>query len=161
MKRLIPFTLIALFSLPISVYAAIGDVNGETTCTIIKSLDKKAVKKSSCTYEGVVESSMKHTLSHIRYDLKSGELFETIDDSTFDFNKKGDMLVLSSPTSINDLPAKTIAVRVESYDIVPEQEMKERHKVDEAVFPDVLHCFKLEQYNEAFCIPYDVLVLVS
>lgn len=161
MKRLVPFTLVTLLSLPASVYAAIGDVSGDTTCTIIKSLDKKIANEYPCSYEGLVESSMKHTLSHVRYDLKSGGVFETVDDSTFDFNKKGDMLVLSSPTSINDLPAKIISLRAKSYDTVLEQEIKERSKVDEAVFPDVLHCFKLEQYNEAFCIPFDVTVLVS
>lgn len=104
---------------------------------------------------------MSHTLSHVQYNLQSGEVFETVDDATFSFGNKGAMTMLTSPTSINSLPAETINLRAKSYNSVPKSEMKERYKVDEAKFPDVLHCFKLTQHDEAFCVPYDVIGLIS
>lgn len=161
MKLLILTALASLSLVSISSQAAIGDVEGKSNCTIITSLDNKLAKEAPCSYKGVVEASMRHTLSHIQYDLATGEVFETIEDSTFNFDKKGAMAVLTSPTSVNDIPAKIIYVRANTYDLVPEIEMRDRHKVDEATFPDVLHCFKLKEHNEAFCVPYDLAPLIS
>lgn len=161
MKPLILLAITPFFLVSISSQAAIGNVEGDTTCTIIKSLDNKLAKEAPCSYKGLVEASMKHTLSHIQYKVGSDKVFETIEDSTFSFDKAGAMVVLTSPTSINDLPAKTINLRIKSYELVPESEMKERYKVDEAQFPDVLYCFKLTEHNEAFCVPYDITPLIS
>ena len=161
MKSTIFLPMVPLLLLSINCQAAIGEVEGETTCTIIKSLSNKVAREVSCSYKGLVESSMKHTLSHVRYRLKTGEIFETVDDATFDIGKLGDMVVLTSPASINGLPAKPINIGIESYEVVPELEMRERRKIDNPLFPDVLYCFKLIQHDEAFCVPYDITELIS
>lgn len=161
MKSLIILLSIPLSFFSISANSAVGDVTGNTTCTIIKSITNLDSRVVPCAYKGIVEASMNHTLSKIDYELSTGEMFSTVDSANFNYDNKDSVGMLGSKQSINDLPVNIIQLHHKTFKLIPESEINERFKPDVKDYSDVLHCFKLTNHNEAFCVPYELTPSIS
>lgn len=155
------FILLPLSLMAVNAVAAENKVEGETQCTIITSVKDKRSKETKCSYKGVTELNMSYIINEFEYELETGERYLVVDNSGFSFNKEGAKEILKETTTVNELPAETKRFQFKTFATITDSAMQKRFEAEDFDFSDLLHCFKLTQHDEAFCVPYEFMTSIS
>ena len=155
------FLLLHLSLLSANAFAAVSDVTGDTTCTIISSLNKKVTVDMSCHYEGSVGGSMTYAIQQLIFQMANGETISTDNSASFSFNDKSEMNILSDTTTLDDQPAEVIMIRLPTLKRVSQVELNKRYETVDPDFSDTLYCFKPIKQDNAFCVPYTLIQDIS
>ncbi|MBZ1392906.1 MULTISPECIES: hypothetical protein [Psychrobacter] len=150
-----------LLLLSISAIAGMGDINGNTKCTIVDSISKKKVIAKSCTYDGAVGGSMSYAISQLNFKLPNGSTYRTVNNATFDFDKNGNVQNLKESISVNGKAAEVINLHHKTFKKISDKEIESRYEKKSPNLSDVLQCFKYIKKDTAFCVPYEFISSIS
>lgn len=153
--------LLPLSLLSANALAAVSEVTGDTTCTIISSLNKKVTVDMSCHYDGSMGGSMAYAIQQLSFEMANGETISTDNSASFSFNDTGEMNILSDTTTLDDQPAEVIMLRLPTLKRVSQAEINKRYETADPDFSDTLYCFKPIKQDNAFCLPYTLIQDIS
>lgn len=153
--------LLPLSLLSANALAAVSEVTGDTTCTIISSLNKKVTVDMSCHYDGSMGGSMAYAIQQLSFQMANGETISTDNSASFSFNDTGEMNILSDTTTLDDQPAEVIMLRLPTLKRVSQAEINKRYETADPDFSDTLYCFKPIKQDNAFCLPYTLIQDIS
>lgn len=153
--------LLPLSLLSANALAAVSEVTGDTTCTIISSLNKKVTVDMSCHYDGSMGGSMTYAIQQLSFEMANGETISTDNSASFSFNDTGEMNILSDTTTLDDQPAEVIMLRLPTLKRVSQAEINKRYETADPDFSDTLYCFKPIKQDNAFCLPYTLIQDIS
>lgn len=155
------FLFLSLSLLFANALAAVSDITGDTTCTIVSSLDKKETVDMPCHYEGSVGGSMSYAIQQLSFQLANGKTLSTNNSSSFSLNDTGEMDILNASITLDDQPAEVINLRSLTLKPVSQAEINKRYETAEPDFSNTLYCFKPIKQDNAFCVPYALIQEIS